>query len=126
MLLLLLYYHYSIVILLQNRNMNCNKDISKEKNEGIPPFAITPVANIVANMKTMKQGTLTQMHGYPDTDTDDDFVPSTKKTKTKTKASYWRSSHDHRFRASTLRLPNLKDQWCLHLLRYCTQLLHSG
>lgn len=56
--------------------MNGNKDITKEKNEGIPLFVITLVANIMAKMKAVKQGTLTQILGYSDKDTNNnDFVP---------------------------------------------------
>ena len=64
-----------IVILLLKENMNLNKDIAKEMDDGIPPFVITPVADIVAKMQSAKQGTLTQLLGYPDEETtDDDFV----------------------------------------------------
>lgn len=61
--------------------MSCNKDISKKMNDesSIPPFVIAPVADIFAK-KGEKQGTQTQMIGYPGTDTDnDDIVPNSKK-----------------------------------------------
>ena len=65
--------------------MSVKTGILEKKNEdsSIPTFVITPVADIVAKMKSAKQGTLTQMLGYPDSNQDfSDFVtPNPKKQK---------------------------------------------